>query len=1060
MDWLNKYSCKQNCENQTPCQRMSFSDINNFSPTRKERQSFWSKESSSRSLRKQDGLSSENPTKLHTYIEDRGWSSVLGRLRKSPKEAKTWFVRKTPEGSMKYRRLPIHEACINSPPIEVIDALILAYPQSVGMTDNTKKLPIHYACANQITPEVCECLLIANPDSVDAEDNWFNTPLVIIRKSSNPDPIIISMLEKGSAYFKKKAIERTIIESESASWENSDIRSVSSPNRRGSSIKRNSPNRRQEESNNKMIINSLESELGKFSERLASSLDKENNLLHKIEDLNKKIKLIDGKNENLSHSEKLMKKQLEQKATTIKSYEKRVADLEDKLSGAVDAMDEAESNFIEDQKLSNEEFDELQQKLRITNEKIEGLKSKTESLENEKQALKVEKDKSFKALFNSDESLESLKQKINIMIHERQEIDKEMEMLDNHLFAKDEELKKMQEGVRLLKVRNDEGFQEREDEIQMLVSNLQGKDEELHIKNQEISNLDLRMRDLTMALQTLELQKNQGHGMVQETLSNSKLKDEVLRQKQDELAKANLRIQELSLSLQNAADNRGRQEDGLHREMETVSRQNNDLSQRLAAAEKANTEIIGMTFKEKADIENRNDSLERRIKNLEKETEEKSNKLSRLRHDLDMSENSLKRSNDEMKSRIYDANSGRERAENEAKRWNNKVSEVEERVRVLSSERDELIRKNIDFEDIGRDRDRLRDEMFELRDHLISERKNNDSERNHFESTIASLATKADKAESECSDLKEEYFNLNNIKHDLETVRDARDKLSHSLSECEEENKQLKNKVRFLTEDVEKLKDRLSGKTKVSEESLVRRISDRPPTNPAIKINYDNNFDDDSSQVSGISYGSYSTRLSRSRSRALEVKNVKEWTPQNETIEEENNRYGLSKSYSSSFQELSPRASYNRDSDGDERREIVEWDSNHQIMEDEEKRHDYTAHSTYTTPSIPTSPHSRNTYSGRSRSPRSRSRSIDRSTVERSLSLDPSAYRKSPRSLSNAEDYTSGDYSPRRTRRSMSPSHRSVGPSIPSSWSPTAGSAFDANTRGQKLEAYDPFEGR
>jgi predicted nucleic acid-binding Zn-ribbon protein len=154
----------------------------------------------------------ESPTKLFKCIEDQAWDVAIRRLERMPQEARSWIVRRAFDGSIVWRRLPIHEALIHSAPSKVIEALLNAYPDSAKeVGDTSKRLAIHYACEHRASHDVikillqlypngakeiesnnrlaihyaCEynapndvikLLLIANPTCLNEKDDWGNTP--------------------------------------------------------------------------------------------------------------------------------------------------------------------------------------------------------------------------------------------------------------------------------------------------------------------------------------------------------------------------------------------------------------------------------------------------------------------------------------------------------------------------------------------------------------------------------------------------------------------------------------------------------------------------------------------------------------------------------------------------------------------------------------------------------------------------------------------------------------------------------------------------------------------
>ena len=76
-----------------------------------------------------------------------------------------------------YDTTPLHLACRNGPPADVVIALLVASPETVEWADAFSWLPLHYACANGASDEVLQVLTNAYPPSKTAIDKRSRTPL-------------------------------------------------------------------------------------------------------------------------------------------------------------------------------------------------------------------------------------------------------------------------------------------------------------------------------------------------------------------------------------------------------------------------------------------------------------------------------------------------------------------------------------------------------------------------------------------------------------------------------------------------------------------------------------------------------------------------------------------------------------------------------------------------------------------------------------------------------------------------------------------------------------------
>ena len=85
---------------------------------------------------------------------------------------------------------PLHLICkLNNPPTDIINELVLAAPEVVGIPDSHGWLPLHHACAAGAGTEVLELLTSIHPESKIAQDNQSRTPLhfYATRNGDNPN---------------------------------------------------------------------------------------------------------------------------------------------------------------------------------------------------------------------------------------------------------------------------------------------------------------------------------------------------------------------------------------------------------------------------------------------------------------------------------------------------------------------------------------------------------------------------------------------------------------------------------------------------------------------------------------------------------------------------------------------------------------------------------------------------------------------------------------------------------------------------------------------------------
>jgi len=97
---------------------------------------------------------------------------------------RTWFRSHTAtdarEAAMQlgeYETTPLHAACRNCPPYDVVESIITAAPNTTMMVDTFGWLPLHYACANGAYDHIILRLADAYPEGKIVTDNRGRTPL-------------------------------------------------------------------------------------------------------------------------------------------------------------------------------------------------------------------------------------------------------------------------------------------------------------------------------------------------------------------------------------------------------------------------------------------------------------------------------------------------------------------------------------------------------------------------------------------------------------------------------------------------------------------------------------------------------------------------------------------------------------------------------------------------------------------------------------------------------------------------------------------------------------------
>jgi hypothetical protein len=110
----------------------------------------------------------QHPEGLRKALTEKDWESALTVILHSPH-----YTKRRNMG----RGLPLHVALFAGAPIEVVTALLEAYPDATTIPTSTNNLPCHTACSFGILSEGMKMMLRCNPDAASAMNDRCETPL-------------------------------------------------------------------------------------------------------------------------------------------------------------------------------------------------------------------------------------------------------------------------------------------------------------------------------------------------------------------------------------------------------------------------------------------------------------------------------------------------------------------------------------------------------------------------------------------------------------------------------------------------------------------------------------------------------------------------------------------------------------------------------------------------------------------------------------------------------------------------------------------------------------------
>lgn len=83
-------------------------------------------------------------TNIYSCLQERDWNGVIYQSHFFPAEARTYVYRRDPKtNALRWRVLPIHGAILAGAPLNVVEALLTAYPDGAKSVDDQGMLPIH-----------------------------------------------------------------------------------------------------------------------------------------------------------------------------------------------------------------------------------------------------------------------------------------------------------------------------------------------------------------------------------------------------------------------------------------------------------------------------------------------------------------------------------------------------------------------------------------------------------------------------------------------------------------------------------------------------------------------------------------------------------------------------------------------------------------------------------------------------------------------------------------------------------------------------------------------------
>ena len=135
------------------------------------------------------------PTELSRCIASEDWNRAVELATRQPRQAQQWSKRTGFfEGRTVANVLSIHEAAVGGAPLNVMQALVQAYPDGLQQVESSyQRLPLHCACRKHANPAVIQLLCEAAPQACLAADALGRLPLHYAL-SNGADPAVVQLL--------------------------------------------------------------------------------------------------------------------------------------------------------------------------------------------------------------------------------------------------------------------------------------------------------------------------------------------------------------------------------------------------------------------------------------------------------------------------------------------------------------------------------------------------------------------------------------------------------------------------------------------------------------------------------------------------------------------------------------------------------------------------------------------------------------------------------------------------------------------------------------------------
>ena len=366
------------------------------------------------SMEDDDDLSglSESPetAELLDLVDNKNWETLLYVVLKEPNAAFVKFTGRS-TNSPSAGNLLLHEVCKQSPPMDVIEALIAANDKAATTKGNSGYFPLHYACAYAAPIELIRLLIFLNPGAVkevDDAEGVLPLHLACMTGSTKEDVYmcLLTAYPEGSMVrdefgrlpidyaksIRSDSLRRVAIESlKRATWLESAAKQ--SKGRTESDYhKRIKGYELSQAQHLKMIEEVHKEEITKLKAELESQKKELSDRSQDLEDMDKHLQeMTDDFRERVESSDKLLKAKNRKLQGQIDKAKEEASKAKAALATKVEATSDLSKKFERTKKLNDTISRQLEQRteeLDLALEDIESLSKRSEWLESVKDSIK------------------------------------------------------------------------------------------------------------------------------------------------------------------------------------------------------------------------------------------------------------------------------------------------------------------------------------------------------------------------------------------------------------------------------------------------------------------------------------------------------------------------------------------------------------------------------------------------------------------------------------------------------------------------------------------------